>query len=128
MSALITYLYPILFSLLFGYYNGWQWKDEQDGVYDPKKAKTRWKAASVALRCLALFGFIIPAFVPVSWSELPLAACISLPVFDITINLTRGVPVFYLGTTSKTDRFGKWKWAGYAVFIIIALITKIHIQ
>lgn len=116
-SEVLTYLYPILFSAVFGYYNGWQWKDELDGVIDPLKAKKRWKAASVVLRGLALAGL----FVPVDFNHLPLSVAVSLPVFDMTINLVAGKSLFYLGTTSKTDRLGKWKWAGYGLLIVATI-------
>ena len=125
MSILFTYLYPILFSAVFGYYNGWQWIDELDGVYDPRKAKKRWKAASVILRSLALAGILLFSMVPVACDHLPLAACISLPVFDMSINLTAGKGLFYLGTTSDTDLWGWVKWAGYALAITASALILI---
>jgi hypothetical protein len=125
MTIAIAYIYPILFSLLFGYYNGWQWTDEQDGVYDPKKAKPRWKAASIAIRVLSVLAAPGFAYAGLDIVHLAAGVAISLPVFDITINITRGVPVFYLGTTSKTDTFGKWKWITYAILIVATLIPAL---
>lgn len=123
MSIVIAYAYPILLSVIFGYYNGWQWTDEQDGVYDPKKAKPKWKAASVAYRLLAVIG----PFLPVELGHYIIGVAISLPVFDMVINLTRGVGLFYLGTTSKTDRLGRWKWYSYAVLIALAIVLNIFL-
>jgi len=124
MNLFFTYSYPILFSLIFGYYNGWQWTDEQDGVLDPKKAKKHWKRASVVLRFLAFAFPVAVYYFPdiIVINHFYLAVAISLPLFDMSINLTRGVHLFYLGTTSKTDLLGKWKWFIYLGFIIITAI------
>lgn len=119
MNIWIVYIYLISFSFVFGYYNGWQWTDEQDGVYDPKKAKKHWKAASVVLRTMVVFSPLLFTYFPVDWKYVANAGAISLPIFDITINLTRGVKFFYLGTTSKTDRVGKKKWIFLLIMIII---------
>lgn len=122
MSIALAYIYPILFSLLFGYYNGWQWTDEQDGVYDPKKAKPKWKGASWLMRGLCILTPALVHFTGLDVYHFAIGVALSLPLFDITINMTRGMPLFYLGTTSKTDKLGRWKWIGYAA-IIAATIT-----
>jgi hypothetical protein len=57
-------------------------------------------------------------FIRVDLNHLPLSVAISLPVFDMTINLAAGKPLLYLGTTSKTDKLGKWKWIGYGALIV----------
>jgi hypothetical protein len=124
MIIAITYLYPILFSFLFGYYNGWQWTDEQDGVYDPRKAKKRWKGASLALRTLAMSAPVLFFYFPADFSHYIIALSISLPLFDTTINLTRGMPIFYLGTTSRSDLIGKRKWLIYLIIISLSVILK----
>jgi hypothetical protein len=133
----LSVIYPILFSVIFGYYNGWQWTDEQDGVYDAKSAKKRWKAASLILRGISILYPVLVYFFGLNVYYFLLGVAISLPVFDITINLTRGVSFFYLGTTSKTDRWRfriKWKgkvlftinkWIGYAVIIAAAIAVNI---
>ncbi len=125
MTIALSYLYPILFSLLFGYYNGWQWTDEQDGVYDPKKAKPKWKKASYALRTLAMIAPVVFSITGVHITHFAVAVTISLPLFDMTINRTRGEAWFYLGTTSKTDRLGKWKWIGYLALIIASITITV---
>lgn len=124
MNLVLTYLYPILFSLIFGYYNGWQWTDEQDGVYDPKKAKKRWKAASAALRGLAVIAPVVFFCFPPDFKHFVIAVAISRPLFDITINLTKGMPLFYLGTTSEFDLLGKLKWLTDLIIILLSIILK----
>jgi len=124
MIIAITYLYPILFSFLFGYYNGWQWTDEQDGVYDPRKAKKRWKGASVALRLLAMSAPVAFFYFPADFSHYIIALSISVPLFDITINITRGMNVFYLGKTSNSDLVGKVKWLICFIIIISSVILN----
>lgn len=121
----MIYVYLIGFSMIFGYYNAWQWTDEQDGVLDPKRAKRRWKGASVLLRCWAAASAPLFHLVAFDWINFVLAGAISAPMFDITTNKVKGMSVFYLGTTSKTDLWGKWKWIGYSVFLAIAITIKI---
>ena len=126
MAIIMSYLYPILFSLIFGHYNGWQWWDDLDGVEDRYKAKGKWKRASVILRSVAYLGAALMCHF--RWFDLYhflAGIAISLPLFDIAINITRGMPLFYLGTTSKTDTLGKWKWITYAILIITTLIVAI---
>ncbi len=121
----MIYAYLIGFSLIFGYYNAWQWTDEQDGVLDPKRAKRRWKGASVLLRCWAAAAVPVFHYTGFDWRDWILAMSISAPIFDITTNLVKGMPMFYLGTTSKTDLWGRWKWIGYCIAIASAILAKI---
>jgi hypothetical protein len=111
--------------VVFGYYNGWQWTDEQDGVYDPRKAKKRWKAASVLLRVIAVSAPVVFYYFPVNIKHLAISTAISLTMFDMTINLTRGVYLFYLGSTSKTDRIGWFKWITYLIIIGLTIYLAI---
>jgi hypothetical protein len=118
----LIYIGYLLFILIFAYYNAWQWKDEQDGVYDPKKAKPKWKTAGVFVRYIPFLFIYLPS---IEWQSIVFLLCLSMPLFDMGINLFAGKHLFYLGTTSKTDKIGKLKWILYLVFIIISLILLI---
>jgi hypothetical protein len=121
MDTLGTYFFPLAITAVFAYYNGWQWRDELDGLTDPVQAKKRWKAASVVLRGLVLASWVWYYFHPVDWRHMAIAAVISLPAFDILINVTAGRRWLYLGNTSKTDRLGAAKWFLYIAASLVSI-------
>jgi hypothetical protein len=137
MNLIAAYLYPMLISLLLGYYNGWQWTDEQDGVYDPKKAKPHWKTARVLIfGCAIIFPYIFIEYgIKFNKFDYLISICLSAPAFDISTNMVRKISGnvkdlkwWYLGTTSKSDRIGYVKWIIYGVFIVASIILKIKIS
>ena len=96
----------IMFSLSHGIVDGLRWSDELDGVYDPGKLKPKWKPVSAVMRLIIWVGF--PLFIYVipeaTWYHWLIAVVVSWPVFPIAINITRGMPWYYVGTTSVIDR------------------------
>jgi len=86
MGTIIIAIFPVLFALM-------------DGFYDNKKKLTSSIFKTLLLGVCASFLL----FDLTIWYMVYLALCYFL-LFDITYNITRGLGLFYVGTTKWTDK------------------------
>ena len=110
-SVIVTLLFAALFAVWNGLVIKWYLSKEQ-----------KWS------KCWHGLGFIIRA-IPIAliypnWLWILLYINIAWTVYDMTINIINGWPVFYIGQTSQFDRiFGKWLYVCKAVLLVCTVVV-----
>ena len=99
-----------------------------DGLNDSRR-----KTAGHLLQALSLLGLLISPFIireDIRWAWYIIDyAFLRIALFDMIYNLTRGLPIGYIGTTSIWDKFMQWISPGYFQWIarVLFLLTAVAI-
>lgn len=121
----MIYLGSILFTLCFALYFKWQNQDEYDGTFSYNKNDKKWHFYGAGMRFLFFATLLYYSiFPPLLIKDVILATVISMPLYDIFINIfALKKPIFYPGSSSSYDKFlGKFKWVLYLLLIIGSLV------
>lgn len=119
---LIAFLFIILMSMWNGFVIRWDWATGED----KKKLSTIWHIIGFGIRALPL----IPAwwFFWGQWYDLILVTLLyfnfSWTIFDATIALIFGKPIWFTGNTAKIDRAGKIGWVLKGI-LFLATVTYV---
>ena len=119
----MSYTIILLFTICRVMYAKWQFQD----IRGNKSASRKWHLWGWFMQAIVIGGVLYASFQPFHWKDVALAAALSLPVFDIGVNLLAlGQPVFYVGNTATWDRLtGHFKWIVYLMLIILAITVNV---
>lgn len=123
----IPYILSIAFTWCFVMYSRYQFKDERkiDG-----KEHDQWHPWGAWMRGLFFMQMIAMHYVDMMLVDTNLALAISMPLFDVGVNLIAlNQSAFYVGKSANSDRkLGMWKWPAYLIYLIGSIILKIYVK
>lgn len=117
----MIYLFTILFTALFIYYQKFQFQDLK------YIRNTRWKLYGWLMKAELIAACYVMQFFSCAWQDCLLSGVLNWIIFELAYNkIVLKTGWFYVGFSSIQDnKLGKWKWAAMGVCLIISITLKI---
>ena len=114
------YALSILFTLAFVLYQKHQFSDSF------RLRNIKWKYYGNAMKVLFFAAPFLMQRYPAGWQDYLLAGVISILLFEMLINvIALKKNLLFIGSSSATDKLGKWKWIIMFALLLVTIFIKI---